>query len=72
MVDPAAAIQRLRSALIKYRMGLYKKKVSKKAEKPKEIKERKPLPPEAKLVEGANLEEMEKAPPVIPVEKLLA
>ena len=72
MVDPAAAIQRLRSALIKYRLGLYKKRVTKKAEPPKEFKERKPLPPEAKLVEGADLEALEKAPPEIPVERLLA
>ncbi|MCE4625858.1 MAG: succinate dehydrogenase/fumarate reductase iron-sulfur subunit [Desulfurococcales archaeon] len=74
MVDPGAAIQRLRSALIKYRLGLYKKKkVAKKATRPAEqVKPKKPLPPEAQPVPGANIEAMEREPPTIPVEQLIA
>ncbi len=73
MVDPAAAIQRLRSALVKYKMGMFKKKTAKKAERPKEqVKPKKPLPPDAKPVPGADIEAMEKEPPVIPVEQLIA
>ncbi len=72
MVDPAAAIQRLRSALVKYRLGMFKKKVAKKAPPLEKKAERKPLPPEAKPVEGADPFEIEKQPPEIPVERLIA
>ncbi len=73
MVDPGAAIQRLRSALIKYKLGLYKKrKIAEKAKPPKEAKEKKPLPPEAQPVPGADPWRKDKEPPTIPVDQLLA
>ncbi|MEB3844323.1 MAG: succinate dehydrogenase/fumarate reductase iron-sulfur subunit [Desulfurococcales archaeon] len=73
MVDPAAAIQRLRSALVKYRMGMYKKRVAKKATRPEgQVKPKKPLPPEAQTLPGVDLEALEREPPVVPVEQLLA
>ncbi len=72
VVDPGAAIQRLRSALVKYKLGLYKKKVSKKAElPPPPEKMKKPLPPESKLVEGVDIEAQNKEPVEIPVEELI-
>ncbi len=73
MVDPGAAIQRLRSALLKYKMGLYKKtKTAGRVERPKEVREKTPLPPEAQPVPGADPWAKDKEPPTIPVEKLLA
>ena len=64
-VDPAGAIQALRSKLFKYRLGFYRKKGSKPLPPPPEKGERKPLPPEATLVPGANLEQLEKEKVVI-------
>ncbi len=73
MVDPGAAIQRLRSVLIKYKLGLFKKKTAKKAVIPKEqVKPKKPLPPESKLVEGVDIEALDKAPIEIPIEELIS
>ena len=73
MVDPGAAIQRLRSALLRYRLGLYKKKkIAKKASPPTEFKEKKPLPPEAQPVPGADPWAKDKEPIRIPVEQLIS
>ena len=72
MVDPAAAIQRLRSALLKYRLGMYKKKrISQK--KVVEVKPNpKPLPPEAQPMPGADPWKKNEEPVRIPIEELLA
>ena len=72
MVDPAAAIQRLRSALLKYRLGMYKKeKIAQK--KIVEVKPNpKPLPPEAQPVPGADPWKKNEEPVNIPVDELLA
>jgi len=73
MVDPGAAIQRLRSALIKYRLGLYKKeKIAQKAPPPKEVKEKKPLPPEAQPLPGVDPWEKDREPVRIPVDELVS
>ncbi len=72
MVDPAGAIQRLRSTLLKYKIRLYRKTRIAKVVPPMEKREPpKPLPPEATLVEGVDLKLIEEEKPVIPVEKLL-
>lgn len=72
MVDPGAAIQRLRSALIKYRLGFYRKKrVSKKVGPMKEVKSKTSLPPEAQPVDGVDPWEKDKEPVKIPVESLI-
>ena len=68
-VDPAQAIQRLRSIVFKYRLGLWRKrKTAKPAEKPEEWKPPKPLPPEAQLVPGADLKKMSEEPVVVEVD----
>lgn len=67
-VDPALAIQMLRSTVFKYRLGLWKKKVSGTAEKPREWKPRTPLPPEAKTIPGVDLERLEKEPVIVEVD----
>jgi hypothetical protein len=72
MVDPAGAIQRLRSTLLKYKVRVYRKTRVAKVVPPMEKREpRKPLPPEATPVEGVDLKLLEEEKPVIPVEKLL-
>ncbi len=72
MVDPAGAIQRLRSTLLKYKLRMYRKTRIARLVPPIEKKEPpKPLPPEATLVEGVDLKLMEEEKPVIPVEKLI-
>ncbi len=70
VVDPAQAIQRLRSILFKYKLGLYrKKKISGISPPPKEWKPRKPLPPEAKPVSSeVDYKKLEEEPVVIEVE----
>lgn len=71
-VDPAGAIQMLRSALLKYRIGLYRKKRISQPVPPLEVKaERKPLPPEAQPLPGVDILEQEREPVVIDAEKLL-
>ena len=73
MVDPAAAIQRLRSALLRYKIRLYRKKRVSSIVPPMEKAEApKPLPPEAVLVEGVDLKMLEEEKPVIPIDKLLS
>ena len=64
-VDPAGAIQALRSKLFRYRLGLYKRRVSKVAGPPPEKGERVQLPPEATLLPGVDLKKMEQEPVVI-------
>jgi hypothetical protein len=72
MVDPAGAIQRLRSTLLKYKIRLYRKTRIAKVVPPMEKREPpKPLSQEATLVEGVDLKLLEEEKPVIPVEKLL-
>ncbi|MEN2999708.1 MAG: succinate dehydrogenase/fumarate reductase iron-sulfur subunit [Acidilobaceae archaeon] len=71
VVDPAGAIQRLRKALLKYNLRLFRKRTAKNVEPMKVSAERWPLPPEAKTIEGVDLGAVEKEPPVIPREKLL-
>jgi len=72
MVDPAGAIQRLRSLLLKYKLRVYRKARIAKIVPPMEKKEpQKPLPPEAALIEGVDLKLLEEEKPVIPVEKLI-
>jgi succinate dehydrogenase / fumarate reductase iron-sulfur subunit len=64
-VDPAGAIQALRSKLFRYRLGLYKRRVSKVAGPPPEKGERIQLPPEATLLPGVDLKKLEEEPVVI-------
>lgn len=64
-VDPALAIQKLRSIVFKHRLGLWRKKTSKPAEKPGEWKPRKPMPPEAQTIPGVDLQKLEEAPVVV-------
>ncbi|BAA79930.1 succinate dehydrogenase subunit B [Aeropyrum pernix K1] len=71
-VDPAGAIQRLRSLLLKYRLGLYKKRINGVVPPMEAKKERVPLPPEAQPLDGVDVEKLEETPPEIPVEKLVA
>ncbi|MDP8003508.1 MAG: succinate dehydrogenase/fumarate reductase iron-sulfur subunit, partial [Caldisphaera sp.] len=59
-VDPAGAIQALRSKLYKYRFGFFKKKASKPLPPPPEKGERISLPPEATTLPGVDLKAMEK------------
>jgi len=70
VVDPAQAIQRLRSLLFKYKLGLWrKKKTAPLSEKPKDWKPRKPLPPEAQLVSpDVDLERLESEPVTVEVD----
>ena len=70
MVDPAQAIQRLRSILFKKKLGFWRKrKTAPIAPPPKEWKERKPLPPEAQLVSPeVDIEAMEREPVIIEVD----
>ena len=70
VVDPAQAIQRLRSLLYKYKLGLLrKKKTSKPAPPPKEWKPRKPMPPEAQPVSpDVDLKKLEEEPVEIEVD----
>ncbi|MFN4045776.1 MAG: succinate dehydrogenase/fumarate reductase iron-sulfur subunit [Acidilobaceae archaeon] len=71
-VDPAGAVQRLRSSLLKYKLRIYRKKrVSQVVPPMKEAKPMVPLPPEATPVEGVDIKKLEEEPPQIPVEKLL-
>ncbi|MEM0491699.1 MAG: succinate dehydrogenase/fumarate reductase iron-sulfur subunit [Acidilobaceae archaeon] len=71
VVDPAAAIQRLRSILFKYKLRLYRKKVSN-VVPPMEVKAKPtPLPPEATVVERVSLEKLEEEKPLIPIDKLI-
>ncbi len=71
-VDPGGAIQMLRSALLKYRLGLWrKKKISGPVPPIEEVKEKVPLPPEAQTLPGVDLEAIEKEPVVIDASKLL-
>ncbi len=73
MVDPAGAIQRLRSALLKHKLRIYRKTKIAKVVPPMEKKEPpKPLPPEATLLEGVDLKILEEEKPIIPIEKLLS
>ncbi len=68
-VDPAQAIQRLRSIVFRHRLGLWRKRrTSKPAGKPREWRERKPLPPEARPVPGADPLAMEQEPVVVEVD----
>ena len=71
-VDPAGAIQKLRSALLKYKMGMWrKKKIAGKVEPIREVKPRQPLPKEAETLPGVDLEKLEKEPVEIRPEILL-
>ncbi|MCE4604486.1 MAG: succinate dehydrogenase/fumarate reductase iron-sulfur subunit [Aeropyrum sp.] len=69
-VDPAAAIQRLRSLLLKYRLKLFRKKINGPVEPLREVKEKVPLPGDAQTLDGVDLEALENQPVVIPVEIL--
>ncbi len=71
-VDPGAAIQRLRSLLLRYRLGLWKKKISGPVGPLEKKAERKPLPPEAETLPGVSLEELEESEVEIPVDELIA
>ncbi|MFP3144484.1 MAG: succinate dehydrogenase/fumarate reductase iron-sulfur subunit [Caldisphaera sp.] len=68
-VDPAGAIQGLRSKLFKYRLGFYKKKSSQVLSAPPEKGERIPLPPEATTLPGVDLKQFEKEPVIIKLPK---
>ncbi|MEB3773536.1 MAG: succinate dehydrogenase/fumarate reductase iron-sulfur subunit [Desulfurococcales archaeon] len=71
-VDPGGAIQMLRSALLKYKLGLWRKRKINGPVPPLEVsKEKVPLPPEAQPVDGADVEAMEREPVVIDASKLL-
>jgi len=73
MVDPASAIQRLRSALLRYKIRLYRKRRVASIVPPMErVEERKWPPKEAVLVEGVDLATLEEEKPEIPVDKLLS
>ena len=61
-VDPAGAIQMLRSKLFRFRLGLFKKRVSKEIGPPPERGERIPLPPEAETLPGVDLRKIEQEP----------
>lgn len=71
VVDPAGAIQRLRSALLKSKLRLMRKKTAKNVPPMEQVSKPVPLPPEATLIEGVSLEEREKEEAVPPPEKLL-
>ncbi len=67
-VDPAMAIQMLRSIVFRHRLGFWRKRTSKPAEKPKEWQPKKPMPPEAQTIPGVDLEQMEKEPVIVEVD----
>lgn len=71
-VDPGAAIQRLRSILLRYRLGLWRRKVNGPVGPMEKKAERMPLPPEAETLPGVSLEELEESKVEIPVEKLIS
>jgi len=70
MVDPAQAIQRLRSILFKKKLGLWRKKKTAPIAGPQPRKaERKPLPPEAEfVVPDLDIDAMEKEPITVEVD----
>ncbi|MCE4601652.1 MAG: succinate dehydrogenase/fumarate reductase iron-sulfur subunit [Desulfurococcales archaeon] len=71
-VDPGGAIQMLRSALLKYKLGLWRKKSISGPVPPLEpTGEKMPLPPEAQTLPGVDLEAMEREPVVIDASRLL-
>ena len=70
-VDPGGAIQRLRSALLRYRLGLYRKKTTGTVPPMERKADRKPLPPEAETLDGVDLDELEESEVRIPVEELV-
>jgi len=62
----------LRSALLKYKLGLWRKRRINGPVPPlEESKEKVPLPPEAQPIDGADVEAMEREPVVIDASRLL-
>ncbi len=71
-VDPAGAIQRLRSLLLRYKLGLWRKKrVNGPVPPLEERKPKQPLPPEAQPLPGVDVEQLEEESIEIPVEQLI-